>query len=82
MYPPSIALPDELREAYLPLLLHLLDEFEKPSVIGLVACYDIRSATQQVVTVLHATHQRIQFLASISAADHYRLSPRLAYGVE
>ena len=29
MYPPSIALQDELREAYLPLLLHLHDEIKK-----------------------------------------------------
>ena len=32
MYPPSIALPDELGEAYLPRLLHLLDELEQAAI--------------------------------------------------
>jgi hypothetical protein len=32
MYPAAIALPDELREAYLPLLLHLLYEVEQTAI--------------------------------------------------
>ena len=32
MYPTAVALPDELREAYLPSLLHLLYEFEQTTI--------------------------------------------------
>jgi hypothetical protein len=64
MYPAPVALPYQLGKAYLSLLLHLLDELEQPSVIGLVACDEVGSTAQQVVTVLHATHERVEFLTS------------------
>ena len=82
MYPPPVALKDELREAYLPLLLHLLDEFEQPSVVGLVASDDIGGAAEDVVAVLHASDERVEFLAAVARGDHDGLTPRLAYGVE
>ena len=82
MYPTSVALPDELREAYLPLLLHLLDEFEQPSVVSLVASDDIGGAAEDVVAVLHASDERVEFLAAVATAHHDGLAPRFAYGVE
>ena len=81
MYPTSVALPDELGEAYLSRLLHLLYELEQATMVSLVTGNDIRSATEHVVTVLHAPDERIELLASVSAADNYRFSPRFAYGV-
>ena len=66
MNPTSIALPYQLREAYLPLLLHLLDEFEQATMVGLVTGNDIRSATEHVVTVLHAPDECIESLTSTS----------------
>ena len=81
MNPTSIALPDELREAYLPLLLHLLDEFEQTAVIGPVACDDIGCATEHVVTVLHTPDERVELLAAIATGHHDGLAPRFADGV-
>ena len=81
MYPSSTALPNELREAYLPLLLHLLDEFEQTTMVCLVASDDIGGAAEEVVTVLHASDERVEFLAAVARGHHYRLSPRFAYGV-
>ena len=66
MYPTPIALPYQLGEAYLPLLLHLLYEVEQPAVVGLVARYQVGSAAQQVVTVLCPTHERVEFLAAVA----------------
>ena len=82
MYPTSVALPYQLSEAYLPLLLHLLYEFEQATMVGLVASNNICRATKDMVAILHAAHERIQLLASVSTADHDGLAPRLAYGVE
>ena len=82
MYPTSVALPYQLSEAYLSLLLHLLDELKQPSVVSLIACDDVCRAAEQVVAVLHAAHERVEFLTSISTADYDRCSPRLAYGVK
>ena len=82
MYPAPIALPDELGKPNLPLLLHLSDEVEQATVVGLRACNQVCRATQHVVTVLRAAHERIQLLTSIAAADYDRCSPRLTYGVE
>ena len=82
MYPPAVTLPDELGEVYLSLSLHLLDEFEQPSVIGLVASDEVCSAAQEVVTVLCSPHERVEFLAAVATGHHYRLAPCLAYGVE
>ena len=82
MNPTSIALPDELREAYLPSLLHLLYEFEQTTMVCLVASDDIGGAAEEVVTVLHATHECIEFLAAVARGNHDRLSPRLAYRIE
>ena len=66
MYPAPVALKDELREAYLPLLLHLLYEFEQPAVIGLVARNDICCATQHMVAVLCSTYKCIELLAAVA----------------
>ena len=82
MNPTSIALPDELREAYLPRLLHLLDELEQAAVIGLVASYDVGCTAEHVVAVLHTPDERVELLASISTTHHDGLSPRFADGVK
>ena len=66
MYPAPVALKDELREAYLPLLLHLLYEVEQPSVIGRVARDEVGCTSEDVVTVLHATHKCIKLLAAVA----------------
>ena len=82
MYPSSITLPNQLGEAYLPSLLHLQDEFEQPAVVGLVASDEVGSAAQHVVAVLRPSYERVELLTSVATADHYRLTPRLAYGVK
>jgi len=82
VYPPSIALPNQLREAYLPRLLHLLDELEQAAVVGTVAGDDIGCTAEDMVTILHASDERVEFLAAIPTADHDGLSPRFADGVE
>ena len=66
MYPTSVALPDELREAYLPLLLHLLDEFEQTTVVGLAARNEVGSAAQEVMAVLRPTHKCIKLFAAVA----------------
>ena len=82
MNPTSIALPDELREANLPRLLHLLYELEQPAMVGPVACDDISRATQHVVTVLHTPDEGVEFLAAVARGHHDGLAPRFADGVE
>ena len=100
MYPAPLALPDELGEAYLPLLLHLLYEVEQTTIGPLPSSPKgevfrhreaylpplgdryVCSTAQQVVTVLCATYEVVQLLTSVSTTDHYRFTPRLAYGIE
>ena len=82
MYPPSTALPDELSKAYLALLLHLHDEAEQLAMVGTVACDDIRSTAEDMVTILHATDKRVELLAAVARGHHDGLSPRFADGVE
>ena len=66
MYPPAVTLPNQLGEVYLPLLLHLLDEFEQPSVIGLVASDEVGSAAQHMVAVLCSTYKCIELLSAVA----------------
>ena len=66
MYPPPVTLKDELGEAYLPLPLHLLYEFEQATVIGPIPCYQVCRAAQEVVTVLCSPHERIELLAAVA----------------
>ena len=82
MYPTSVALPYQLSETYLPLLLHLLYELEQATMVGLVTRYQVCSAAQQVMTVLDTSNEGIEFLAAIARGDHYRLSPCFADGVK
>ena len=82
MYPTAVALPDELREAYLPLLLHLLDEFEQTAMVGSVTSDDIGCTAEHVVAVLHASDERVEFLAAVARGHYDGLSPRFADGVE
>ena len=82
MYPATIVLKDELGEAYLPLLLHLLYEVEQAAVIGPIPCYQVSRAAQEVVTVLCSPHERVEFLAAVATGHHYRLAPRLTDGVK
>ena len=82
MYPAETVFGNQLRELYLPLLLHLLNELEQATVISLVASDDVCSATEDMVTVLHASHEFVEFFAAVATADHYRFTPCLAYGVK
>ena len=82
MNPAAIALPDELREAYLPLLLHLLDEFEQTAVVSLVTSDDVGGAAKDMVTVLHAPDERVELLAAVARGHHNGFSPRFADGVK
>ena len=80
--PSAISLPYQLSKPNLSLLLHLKDEFEQATVVSLVACYDVGSAAEHVVAVLHTSDERVEFLAAVSRGDHYRFTPRFAYGIE
>lgn len=82
MYPASVTLPNELGELDASFLLHLLDELEQPAVVGLVACDNISRTSEDVVAVLHATHQFVELLAAVARGYNYRFAPRLAYGVK
>ena len=82
MNPPSIALPNKLSKPNLPLLLHLLDELEQTTVVGSVTSDDVGSTSEHVMAVLHTPDERVEFLASISTADHDGLAPRFADGVK
>ena len=82
MNPAAVALPYQLRETYLPLLLHLLDELEQATVVGTVAGDDIGRTAEEVVAVLHASDERVEFLAAVARGHHDRFSPRFADGVE
>ena len=82
MNPTAIALPNELREAYLSLLLHLPYEVEQATMVGLVARYQVGSASEHMMTVLRPTHKGVELLAAVATRHHYRLTPRLAYGVK
>lgn len=66
MNPPTISLPYQLGEAYLPLLLHLLYEIEQPTMVSLIPSDDIGSAAQHMVTVLYASDERVEFLATVA----------------
>ena len=82
MYPTSVALPYQLSEAYLPLLLHLLYELEQTAVVSPVARDNICRATKDMVAVLHASDERVELLAAIARGHHDGLSPRFADGVK
>ena len=64
--PTPIALKDKLCKANLTLLQHLLYHLEQLAVISPVACNDICSTTQEVMTILRASHERVQFFAAVS----------------
>jgi hypothetical protein len=66
MYPPAIALPDELRETYLPLLLHQLHHLKQLAMLSLRPRNDVGSTAEEIVTVLDASHERVQLLATIA----------------
>ena len=82
MNPAAVALPYQLRETYLPLLLHLLYELEQAAVIGSVTSNDIGRTAEHVVTVLHTPNERVEFLAAVARGYHDGLAPRFADGVE
>ena len=81
MNPTSIALPNKLSKSNLPLLLHLLDEFEQSAMVGSVTSNDISCATEHMVTILHTPDERVEFLTAVATAHHDGLSPRFADGV-
>ena len=81
MYPTSVALPYQLSETYLPLLLHLLYELEQLAMVGLRATDDVRCAAEDMVAILGTAYQGVELLAAIPAAHDDGLAPRRAYGV-
>ena len=82
MNPSPVALKDELGEAYLSLLLHLLYEFEQTAMVGSVTSDDIGSTAEHVVAVLHTPDERVEFLTAVARGHNDGLSPRFADGVE
>ena len=82
VYPAAITLPDELGEANLTRLLHLLDELEQAAVVGSVTSDDVSRAAEHVMAVLHTPDERVEFLAAIARGHHNGLSPRFAYRVQ
>ena len=78
MQPAVVALGDQLGEAYLPRLLHLLYELEQATMVSLVARYQVGSTTEHVMAVLHASDERVQFLAAVARGHHDGLAPRFA----
>ena len=69
MYPAEIIFSNQLSKPNLPLLLHLLDKLEQLAVLRFRARYKVCCTSQQVVTILCSTHERVEFLTSISATD-------------
>ena len=82
MNPSAIALPNQLGELNASLLLHLHDETEQLAMLSPIPCNDVGSATEQMMTVLDAPNEGIELLAAVARGNHYRLSPRFAYGVK
>ena len=81
MNPTTIALPNELSEAYLSLLMHLNDKLKQLAVVCSVPCNNVGSATKEVVTILHAPDERVEFLAAVARGHHDGFAPRFADGV-
>ena len=69
MYPAEIIFSNQLSKPDLPRLLHLSYKLEQLAVLRFRARYKVRSASQQVMTVLCSPHKGVQFLTSISATD-------------
>ena len=82
MYPPPVALPNQLGKLDAPLLMHLLYYFEQLAMIGSVTRNDIGGTAEEMVAILGASHQGVELFAAIAAAYHDRLAPRFAYRVE
>ena len=66
MEPTIVVFCDELGEADLSCLLHLHDELEQAAVVGPVASDDIGSTAEEVVAVLDASNERVEFLAAVT----------------
>ena len=82
MYPPPVALPNQLGKLDAPLLMHLLYYFEQLAMIGSVTRNDIGGTAEEMGAILGASHQGVELFAAIAAAHHDRLAPRFAYRVE
>ena len=82
MNPPSVAFPYQLGKLDAPLPVHLLYEPEQAAVVGPVACYQVGSTAEDMVTVLHAPDERVELLAAVARGYHDGLSPRFADGVK
>ena len=82
MYPPSVAFPYQLGKLDAPLPVHLLYHLEQPAMVGSVTSDDIGGAAEDVVAVLHAPDERVEFLAAIARGHHDGLAPRFSDGVE
>ena len=82
MYPPPVALPNQLGKLDAPLLMHLLYYFEQLAMIGSVPRNDIGGTAEEMVAILGASHQGVELFAAITAAHHDRLAPRFAYRVK
>ena len=82
MYPTIVVLCDELGEADLTRLLHLLDEFEQATVVGSITGNDICCTAEEMVTMLGTPDEGVELLAAVPRGYHDGLAPRLAYGVQ
>ena len=82
MNPPSVAFPYQLGKLDASFLLHLLYEFEQPTMVGLRARNDVGCTAEEVVAVLGSAHEGVELLAAVARGYHDGLAPRLAYGVE
>ena len=82
MEPTIVVLCDQLGEADLSCLLHLLDELEQAAVVGPVAGNEVCCAAEQVMAMCGATDEGVELLAAVARGYHDGLAPRLAYGVQ
>ena len=82
MNPAAVAFPYQLGKLDAPLPVHLLYELEQAAVIGPVARNDVGCATEEMMTILYASDERVELLAAVARGHHDRLAPRFADGVE
>ena len=82
MNPAIVVLGNQLREAYLPLALHLHDEAEQAAMIVAATRDEVGSTAQQVMAMLGAAHEGIELWASVARGDDDGLAPRFADGIK
>jgi len=85
MYPVRLfcvsVLPYQLPHGYTSLAHHPQDELEQICLTGM-ATLDVGGAASQVLTGLRSSHGLVQFRASVTARHRYRVSVRIADGLQ